>query len=104
MDEGIILKHGIKIKTASGAEQTINTLHFGRLQLKHLEKLPADMFSGAWKDMALNPTTLIPLIASMTELDEDAIRQIDVIDDMSNVINEVVQRLEGLQSPEIGKK
>jgi hypothetical protein len=93
------LEFPISVKIEGGATAEVGEVTLGRLKAKHLKLLPQDMM----KKKQIEPVAMLPLIAAITELPEDAVDEIDIGDLMKIV--EVMQSFLGLApSPQTGKK
>lgn len=95
----IDLKFPLTIKTQTGADATVRQVTLHRMKTKHLKLLPESFM--ATRGEAVNPGDLIPLIAAMSGLSEDAVGEIDVADLM--VVAEAIQGFfEAAASPSTG--
>lgn len=75
----IPLKFPIPIKREGGASATIHQIEIGRLKGKHLQLLPASLFSFS-SEKKINPDEMIPFLMVITGLDEISCGELDLED------------------------
>jgi hypothetical protein len=98
-DLGVVeLKHPIPVAKEGGGTVEVSKLTFGRIKAKHLKLLP-DSFIGDEGKIA--PRDIIPIIAGIADIPEEAADELDLDDLM-----EIAEKLESFfgQSLETGKK
>ncbi len=95
----IELKFPLTVKTQTGANASVQQVTLSRMKTKHLKLLPESFMAS--RGEAVNPGDLIPLIAAMSGLSEEAVGEIDVQDLM--VVAEAIQGFfETAASPSTG--
>lgn len=95
----IELEFPISVKIEGGATAEVSEVTLGRLKAKHLKLLPQDMM----KKKQIEPVAMLPLIAAITELPEDAVDEID-IGDLMKIVDSMQSFLGLVPSPQTGKK
>jgi hypothetical protein len=96
----IKLKYPLKIGTTNGNEAEISEIQLRRVQARDLKKLPPDFFSGMSDNskFKINPVEVLPVISSISGIDEDVLDTIDA-EDMMNVMEEFTSIMEKQLSP-----
>ena len=106
MKENIVIKldYPIPAKIA-GTEEDVSELVFGRLKAKHFKYFPKEMLNpeeGA-ADKKYDPQEILPIVAGLTGLSEEAIGEIDLEEDFEKVMQGFTDFFEGHQSSVTGK-
>ena len=94
----LTLKYSIPIPTEGGGVAEVNKLKMGRLKLKHLRLLPENFVE---KEGKIEPKAMIPLIAGIMDIPEEAAGEID-FEDIDDIANALLSFL--AESPLTGKK
>lgn len=81
----IELKYSIPVIKEGGGSVDISQLVIGRLKAKHLKALPDNFMENKGN---LNPSDMIPLLASITDLSQETIEELD-FEDLANVAEEL---------------
>lgn len=87
----VVLKYPIPYKTDSGEQTEKKVLTFGRLKTKHLKLLPDDFIASGGKNVSA--ATIIPLIAGICNISVESAEEIDVMDDLTKIVEAMVSFL-----------
>lgn len=95
MTKTIELKYPIFDKDKNGKIVSISTLKLSRIKAKHLKMLPEKFFRSNSKNdkdskgedggPKISPAEMLPLIAALCNLPEEAVDEIDVMEDLITV-------------------
>lgn len=91
--------------TIEGKETVITEVTVGRLKAKHLKLMPSSLVSGEGGGegkVAIEPATMLPLIAALTDLPIEVIEEMDM-EDLTCVVEGVGAFFGKSASPQTGE-
>jgi len=84
------LKYSIPVPKKGGGMVQVSELTLSRLKVKHLKALPENFMESEGN---INPSDIIPLLASVVDIPEESVDEIDM-EDMDIIAQELVSFLE----------